>query len=113
LLYSTEILIFLFMLSLILLSFLAGVLTILAPCVLPVLPVVLAGSLTEKKSWYPYVVTLSLAVSIVLFTILLKASTLLIDIPSEFWQYLSSGILLVLGLIYVFPHIWSWIALKC
>jgi cytochrome c-type biogenesis protein len=69
--------------------FLAGVLTILAPCVLPVLPVVLAGSITERQRWYPYVVTLSLALSIVLFTIVLKASTLFIDIPSVFWKYLS------------------------
>ncbi len=77
------------MLALLLSSFIAGVLTILAPCVLPVLPVVLAGSVTEKKWWYPYLVTLSLAVSVVLFTVLLKASTLLIDIPSSFWKILS------------------------
>ena len=67
-------------------SFLAGVLTILAPCVLPVLPVVLAGSLTEKQKWYPYIVTLSLALSVVLFTVLLKASTLLIEISPLFWK---------------------------
>lgn len=100
------------MTSLALLSFFAGILTILAPCVLPVLPVVLAGSISEKKSWYPYVVTLSLAGSIILFTLLLKASTLLIDIPSEFWTYLSGGILLILGLIYIFPHLWSWVVEK-
>ncbi len=101
------------MFSLILVSFIAGVLTILAPCVLPVLPVILAGSLGEKKSSYALVITISLAVSIVLFTILLKASTLLIDIPSSFWKYVSGGILLFLGLIYLFPHIWSWIVAKC
>ena len=87
-------------------SFLAGMLTILAPCVLPVLPIVLAGSLTEKQKWYPYLVTLSLALSIVLFTVLLKVTTLFIDIPSSFWKYVSGGILLALGLIYVFPHVW-------
>lgn len=72
--------------TLFIVSFLAGALTILAPCVLPLLPVVLAGSLTEKKRWYPYVVTLSLAFSVVLFTVVLKASTLLIDIPTAFWK---------------------------
>lgn len=82
--------------SLLLISFIAGILTILAPCVLPVLPVILAGSLTEKKWWYPYLVTLSLAVSIVLFTVLLKASTVLIDIPNSFWKYVSGGILIFL-----------------
>lgn len=72
--------------TLLITSLLAGMLTILAPCVLPVLPVVLAGSLTEKQKWYPYVVTLSLALSVVLFTVLLKASTALIDIPPSFWK---------------------------
>jgi cytochrome c biogenesis protein CcdA/thiol-disulfide isomerase/thioredoxin len=98
------------MLTLVISSFIAGMLTILAPCVLPVLPVILAGSVTEKKSWYPHLVTLSLAVSIVLFTVLLKASTLLIDIPPAFWKVLSGGILITLGLVYLFPQVWAWIA---
>ena len=93
--------------SLLLISFIAGILTILAPCVLPVLPVILAGSVSEKKWWYPYVITLSLALSIVLFTVLLKASTLFIDIPNSFWKYVSGGILVFLGLVYIFPHVWS------
>jgi cytochrome c-type biogenesis protein len=75
-----------------------------------VLPVILAGSLTEKKWWYPYLITLSLALSIVLFTVLLKASTVFIDIPSSFWKYVSGGILVFLGLVYIFPHVWSRIA---
>jgi len=82
--------------TLLLASFLAGILTILAPCVLPVLPVVLAGSLGEKQKWYPYLVILSLAVSIVLFTVILKVSTIFIDIPQSFWKYLSGGILIAL-----------------
>lgn len=100
------------MLTLFIASFFAGILTILAPCVLPVLPVILAGSLGEKKWWYPYVVTLSLALSIVLFTVLLKASTLLIDIPFSFWKYLSGSILIALGLVYLFPHVWTLAATK-
>ena len=98
--------------TLLITSLLAGMLTILAPCVLPVLPVVLAGSITEKQKWYPYLVTLSLALSVVLFTVLLKASTALIDIPSSFWKGLSGGILIALGLVYLFPHAWAWIAGK-
>ncbi|MBC7498050.1 cytochrome c biogenesis protein DipZ [Candidatus Gracilibacteria bacterium] len=99
-----------FSLSLALVSLIAGVLTILAPCVLPVLPVILAGSVGEKGKWYPYIVTGSLALSIVAFTVLLKASTLLIDVPPEFWKYLSGVILLALGLVYIFPHTWTLIS---
>jgi cytochrome c biogenesis protein CcdA/thiol-disulfide isomerase/thioredoxin len=95
------------MFSLAFVSFIAGILTILAPCVLPVLPVILAGSIGEKGKWYPYIVTFSLAFSIVFFTVFLKASTLLIDVPPDFWKYLSGIILLVLGLVYIFPHVWT------
>jgi len=61
-----------------LLSFLAGVLTILAPCVLPVLPVIIGGSLstTKGEKYRPYVIAASLAASIIGFTLLLKVQYL-------------------------------------
>lgn len=93
--------------SLLFVSFLAGVLTILAPCILPVLPLILAGSIGETGRWHPYIVTASLAVSIVVFTVLLKASSVLLGIPPEIWTYVSGGIVLFLGLTYLFPHAWS------
>jgi cytochrome c biogenesis protein CcdA/thiol-disulfide isomerase/thioredoxin len=100
------------MFSLAFVSFVAGILSILAPCVLPVLPLVLAGSIGEKNTWYPYVVTSSLALSIVLFTVLLKASTLLLGVPPSVWTYVSAGIIFFLGLTYLFPHTWTRISTR-
>lgn len=88
-------------------SFIAGVLTILAPCVLPLLPVIIGGSLTEKDSKRPIIITVSLAISIVLFTLLLKTSTLFIDIPQDFWKYFSGGIILIFALSLLFPLAWA------
>jgi cytochrome c biogenesis protein CcdA len=88
-------------------SFIAGVLTVLAPCVLPLLPVVIGSSATGRSSWTPYIVVGSLAVSIILFTYLLKASTAFIMIPPEFWTYLSGGILMIFGLTLLFPSLWE------
>jgi cytochrome c-type biogenesis protein len=70
-------------------AFLAGMLTILAPCVLPVLPIILAGALGERDRLYPLVVIASLAVSVVVFTVLLKASSLLLSVSPSFWTMLS------------------------
>ncbi|HEY4512778.1 MAG TPA: cytochrome c biogenesis protein CcdA [Candidatus Paceibacterota bacterium] len=96
-----------------LISFVAGVLTVLAPCVLPLLPVIVGGSLADTRSrWKPYVITASLAVSVVVFTLLLKASTYFIDIPQSFWQYFSGTILIFFGLITLFPTLWERGALK-
>jgi cytochrome c-type biogenesis protein len=99
-------------LELLIASFLAGVLTILAPCVLPLLPVIIGGSLTEKNIRRPIVITLSLAGSIVVFTLLLKTSTLLIDIPQRFWQIFSGSIVLFFGVITLFPALWEKVSIR-
>lgn len=99
--------------TLLLLSFLAWILTIMAPCVLPILPIVLAWSVGEKSYKRPLLITLSLAVSIVFFTVLLKATTVFISIPHIFWLYFSWSILILLWLVYVFPDIWWKLASTC
>lgn len=93
-------------------SFLAGVLTILAPCVLPLLPVIVGGAAGSRNRWYPFILVTSLSASVVLFTLLLKASTLLIDIPQSFWKTISGGIVLIFGLIWLFPKAWELISVK-
>ncbi len=100
------------MASLAFVAFLAGILTILAPCVLPILPVVVAGSAGEGRQGRPAVVAASLAISVVLFTVLLKVSTLFINVPPSFWTSVSGGIVLFLGLTYLFPDAWARIAEK-
>ncbi len=95
--------------TLLIISFVAGVLTILAPCVLPLIPVIIGGSLGRtNQSWRrPLIITLSLAISIVLFTLLLKATTLLLGIPAAVWQTISGGIVLLFGVSMLAPKIWE------
>lgn len=94
---------------LLIVSFIAGVLTILAPCVLPVLPIILGGSVNGKKANTRKALTIvtSLGVSVIVFTLLLKASTLFIAIPESFLKIVSGTIILILGLITVFPSLWE------
>lgn len=95
-------------------SVLAGILTILAPCILPLLPIVI-GSTEEgskaKISKRSIVVITSLSLSVIAFTLLLKASTLLIDIPQSFWRWFSGGIIILVGIAILFPTVWSRIGL--
>ena len=67
--------------TLLFISFIAGVLTVLAPCILPLLPVVVGSSVGARSKATPFIVIGSLALSILLFTYLLKASTAFISIP--------------------------------
>ena len=94
---------------LLLISFIGGILTVLAPCILPLLPVIVGGSLSDghirkKKA---FTIIASLGVSVIVFTLLLKASTLFIDIPEYTWKLISGGIVILLGIITVFPGLWE------
>ena len=92
---------------LLVISFIAGILTVLAPCVLPLLPVIVGGSLAGGSRRRAYTITASLALSIVAFTLLLKASTAFISVPEEIWRQLSGGIILLFGVLLLFPSLWT------
>ena len=94
-----------------LVSFGAGLLTVLAPCVLPLLPVILGGSVDARGDRRrPYLIAASLVASLVLFTLLLKATTALIGIDPRVWTYLSGGLIVLLGVSMLFPALWPRIA---
>lgn len=94
-------------------SFIAGVLTILAPCILPLLPVILGSSVADASNRRrPFVIIASLCVSVFVFTLLLKGSTALIGASPSFWSYVSAAILILFGLTLVFPDAWTKVMLK-
>jgi cytochrome c-type biogenesis protein len=91
------------------LSLIAGILTVLAPCVLPLLPVIVGGSLTseEVNRKKAVVVTLSLGISVIIFTFVLKVGAFFAGIPEYVWQWISGGIIIFFGLITLFPMLWE------
>lgn len=99
--------------TLLVIAFLSGVLTVLAPCVLPLLPIVLGASAEDgNNKKIPLVIITSLSISIIIFSLLLKASTVLIDVPSSFWKSFSGGMIIALGIITIFPNLWKNISTK-
>lgn len=99
--------------TIIIAAFFAGVLTALAPCILPLLPIVIGGSIDGSKSLKkPLTIVTSLALSVIAFTLLLKASTSLLGVPTEVWQIVSGALVIGLGLLMLQPKLWEWLALK-
>lgn len=97
-------------------AFVAGVLTTLAPCVLPLLPVVVGGSVigvpqgrTVRRA---LIVTGSLTASVLAFTLLLKVTTALIGISPSVWSVLAGGLLIGLGIVGVFPRLWDSVSMR-
>lgn len=104
----------------------AGALTTLAPCVLPLLPVIVGGSVvapepaaapgegsvavrTARSAGVRRAITVagSLAVSVLVFTLLLRGSAALLGVPAEVWSWLSGAILVMLGAAMLFPQAWD------
>ncbi len=104
--------------GLIILSFVAGALTVLAACILPLLPVIIGGSSlsTEKNETnslsHAIVICVSLALSILVFSLLLKASTLLLGIPQFAWRAISGIIVVLFGINLIFPILWAKVSIK-
>jgi len=98
--------------TLLLISFVAGGLTVLAPCILPLLPVIIGGSVSDNTRRSPLIITGSLALSIVAFTLLLKFSTVFIDIPPRVWSIISGTIIIFFGIVSLIPDLWKVIAEK-
>lgn len=93
----------------------AGVLTTLAPCVLPLLPVIVGGSIDQpgrNARRRALIITSSLGASVLIFTLVLKASTALIGVPTEVWQWISGILLILLGTISIFPALWEYVSMR-
>ncbi len=100
--------------DLLVVSFLAGVLTAAAPCVLPLLPVIVGGSALSgagdedrRSIRHPLTIVLSLAVSIIVFSLLLKATTALLGIPDQVWSIFAGGIVVLFGITLLWPSTWD------
>ncbi len=88
--------------SLLLLSFLAGVLSTLSPCVLPLLPIVLSGS-QSRHPFGPLALSLGLAISFAALGIFVATIGLSLGLDAEFFRTLSAIMMLVLSLVIILP----------
>ena len=93
--------------GLLFLSFFAGILTVLSPCVFTLIPVILGGTIQTGNRKRHLVIIGSFILSLFIFTLILKVSTSLINIPLWFWSFVSGVILIFLGIINIFPQVWA------
>jgi cytochrome c biogenesis protein CcdA/thiol-disulfide isomerase/thioredoxin len=92
------------MILLILFAFLAGIVTVLSPCVLPVLPAILSVSSGQGR-WRPLGVIVGLVSSFIFFTLALTTLVQSLGISANLLRYIAIGIIALFGLIALIP---SW-----
>lgn len=86
------------------LSFIAGILSVLSPCVLPLLPIIL-GSAFNTHRWGPYALSLGLATSYTLIGVLLATLGGTLGIDQEVFRTLAAWLLVAFGVILLSPFL--------
>lgn len=97
------------MLILLLFAFLAGIFTVLSPCILPILPVILSAG-TAKGRWRPLGIILGLILSFTFFTLTLTALVHATGLSANFLRYLAIALIFLFGIIMIFPRLSEWFA---
>lgn len=90
------------MILLVAFAFMAGVVTVLSPCILPVLPVVLAGSVDGGKA-RPWGIIAGFITSFAVFTLTLGALTSALGIAPDSMRLLAGITILIFGVVMVVP----------
>jgi len=78
-------------------AFVAGVVTSLSPCVLPVLPLILAGSASSTDRRRPYVIIAGLILSFTVFTLAGGALLSALGLPEDLLRDLAIAAMLVMA----------------
>ena len=93
------------LMSLLFLSFISWMITIVAPCVLPLLPVIIGGSVKDGKKSQPWIIILSFAVSVLFFTLAAKRLFDQLGLGVDALTNVSAIILIVFWVFLFFPDI--------
>jgi cytochrome c biogenesis protein CcdA/thiol-disulfide isomerase/thioredoxin len=89
-------------------GFLAGLVTSLSPCVLPVLPILLAGG-ASGGSRRPYAIVGGLVVSFVVFTLAAAALLDALGLPEDFLRDLAIVLLFLVAATLFWPRLGNWL----
>jgi cytochrome c-type biogenesis protein len=91
------------------LAFVAGVLTSLSPCVLPILPLVLVAAASERE-YGPVALAAGLAISFVLVGLFVATIGYSIGLTTELFRQVAAALMVMLGAVLIFPPLQSRLA---
>jgi len=94
------------MLFLIPIAFISGVLTVFSPCVLPILPIILASGIDGNTRRIKGMIA-GLVVSFTIASLLLATLVRVLGIPADTVRLFAVGLLVIFGLSMVFPTVWE------
>ena len=84
------------------LALVAGMLSVLSPCVLPILPVVL-GAAASKRRWGPVALAIGLSVSFVVIGMFVATAGFAVGLDSDLFRNVAAVLIIAIGLILLLP----------
>jgi cytochrome c biogenesis protein CcdA len=84
------------------LAFVAGMLSVLSPCVLPILPIVLGAAASERK-WGPVALAAGLSASFVAIGLFVAAVGYAIGLDADVFRYVAAVLIVAVGLVLLLP----------
>ena len=91
------------------LSFVAGMLSVLSPCVLPLLPIVL-GAAAAKQKWGPVALAAGLALSFVAIGLFVATIGFSIGLDADVFRYVAATLILAVGVVLMVPRLQTAVA---
>ena len=92
------------------LAFVAGVLSILSPCVLPILPIVLGAAASEHR-WGPAALAAGLAASFVVIGLFVATIGYSIGFDGDRLRYVAAALMIAIGAVLLVPRLQVQLAL--
>jgi cytochrome c biogenesis protein CcdA len=94
------------------LALLAGIVTIAAPCTLPVLPILLGASVGHTSRLRPAMIALGFVLSFSLVALALSAITRIFDFDPNVLRTGAAILLLGFGLLMIWPAPFEWLSIR-
>ena len=91
------------------LALLAGIVTVAAPCTLPVLPVLFGASIGQTSKARPVFIALGFVASFTIVAIVFSAITQIAGIDPDRLRTVAVGLLLIFGFLMLLPRPFEWL----
>jgi cytochrome c-type biogenesis protein len=93
-------------------ALLAGMVTVAAPCTLPVLPVLFGASIGQTSKTRPVFIALGFVASFTIVAIGFSAITQIVGIDPDRLRTVAVGLLLIFGLLMLWPRPFEWLGAR-
>ena len=97
------------MIGTLVLAFTAGVLSVLSPCVLPILPIVLCAAATDRKA-SPVALAGGLSISFVTVGLFVATIGYSLGLDANVFRYVAASLIVALGIVLMLPQLQAQLA---